>query len=213
MLQRIKEYFKREPKFKNYPELRTVFAFSSGGVDYFEFEDSNNLTQGRGYAALNYYKELSMSCTREFLLAHVEAVDKIVRDNKKIDIIEIARLNLQLKERLEMAIDSITPYKLASVIYFDKTEDPYSFDYGYALKKIEKWKKEGVSSFFLQMPLRNLIPSTLLLEENLENYMKVAREIDLTHYKNILDVTSQVLSESQKSSDWLNRLRSEKNII
>jgi hypothetical protein len=213
MINWIKRIFKKEPKFKGYPELRTVYAFTSGGVDYFEFEDPNSLTQGRGFAALNYYKELSMSCTREFLLAHVEVIDKIVRDPKKIDIIEIAKLNLQLKERLEMAVDSLTPYKVASVIFFDATEDPYSFDYNYALKKIEKWKKEDVASFFLQQPLKSLIPSTLLSEENLKNYMKVAQEVDKTHFTNILDATSQLLSENQNNKEWLNALRSEKNTI
>jgi hypothetical protein len=213
MINWTKSVFHKEPKFKNFPELRTKYAFTSGGVDYFEFEDPNNLTQGRGFGALNYYKELSMSCTREFLQAHVEAIDKIVRDSKKIDIIEIAKLNLQLKERLDMVIDSLTPYKVASVIFFDATEDPYSFDYGYAMKKIEKWKKEDVASFFLQTPLKSLIPSTLLSEENLENYMKVAREVDQTHFKTILDVTSQVLSENQKNSEWLKKLKLEKSII
>lgn len=208
-----KYLFNIEPKFRGFPELRTKYAFTSGGVDYFEFEDPNALTQGRGFAALNFYKELSMSCTREFLIAHTEAIDKIVRNPKNIDVIEIAKLNLQLKERHEMVLDSLTPYKVASVIFFDETEDPYSFDYNYALKKIEKWKKENVSSFFLQVPLKSLIPSSLLSEENLENYMKVAREVDKTHFKDILGVTSQLLSENQKSSEWLKKLKLEKSII
>ncbi len=169
MINRIKNLFTRKPKFSGYPELRTKFAFSSGGVDYFEFEDPNSLTQGRGFAALNYYKELSMSCTREFLQAHTEAIDTIIRNPKSIDIIQIAKLNLQLKERLEMVIDSLTPYKVAAVIFFDKTEDPYAFDYSYAMQKIEKWKKEDVASFFLQAPLKSLIPSSLLSEETIQN--------------------------------------------
>jgi hypothetical protein len=213
MINWIKSIFNRKPEFKGYPELRTKWAFTSGGVDYFEFEDPNSLTSGRGFAALNYYKELSMGCTREFLLAHTEAVDKILRDAKKIDIIEVAKLNLQLKERLEMVIDSLTPYKVAAVIFFDKTEDPYSFDYDYAMKKIERWKKEEVASFFLQTPLKSLIPSSLLLEENFQNYMKVAKEVDKVHYKDILDVTSQLLSEKEKSSEWLKKLKLEKSII
>jgi hypothetical protein len=213
MINWIKSKLKREPRFKNYPELRAVFAFSSGGVDYFELEDSNDLNQGRGFAALNYYKELSMSCTRPFLVAHTTAIDKIVRNPKTIDIIEVAKLNLQLKERTELIIDSLTPYKVASVIFFDKTENPYSFDYAYALKKIEKWKKESVSSFFLQQPLKSLIPSSLWSEENLESYMKIAREIDLEHYQTILSAASRVLSEKEMNSDWWKELKLEKSLI
>lgn len=208
-----RKIFKAKPKFKAYPELRIVPAFISGGIQYYEFEDSNNLTQGRGFAALNFYKELTMACTREFLIAHTEAIDKMIRNPKTIDIIEIGKLNLQLKERVEMIIDSLTPYKVASVIYFDETEDPYSFDYNYALKKIERWKKEDVKSFFLQTPIKNLIPSTLLSEENLESYMKVAQEIDRNHFQDILNVTSQHLLENQNNSEWLKKLKLEKNII
>jgi hypothetical protein len=215
MISRIKNLFTRKPKFKGFPELRTQYAFTSGGVDYFEFEDPNSLTQGRGFAALNYYKELSMSCTRDFLIAHVEKMDGYLRPKAggKLEIPEMAKLNLQLKERLEMVIDSLTPYKVASVIFFDETEDPYSFDYNYALKKIEKWKKEDVASFFLQAPLKSLIPSTLLSEESIQNYMKVAREVDVIHFKTILDDTSQALLENPKNNELLKRLRSEKNII
>ena len=171
---------KKRNWFKDYPETRIVHAFTSGGVDYYEFEDPNNLTSGRGFAALNYYKELSMGCTREFLLGYVEAMDGYLRPkaNGTLQIPEMAKLTLQLKERLELAVDSLTPYKVASVIYFDETEDPYGFDYGYAMKKIEKWKKEDVGSFFLQTPLKNLIPSTLLSEETLESYMKVAEQFE-----------------------------------
>lgn len=212
IIKRIAKYFKKDWQ-KQYPELRIVHAFTSGGVDYYEFEDPNALTQGRGFAALDYYKELSMSCTREYLLAHVDLTDKIIRDPKKIDIVEIARLNLQLKERLEMAIDSLTPYKVAAVIYFDATEDPYSFDYNYALKKIERWKKENVSSFFLQTPLKNLIPSTLLSGTNLESYMKVSREVDVNHFTSILNDSHRLLSENQANKEWLKRLKSEKSII
>lgn len=213
MISNIKKLFHREPKFKNFPEIRTKYAFTAGGIDYFELEDPNNLNQGRGFAALNYYKELSMSCTRSFLVAHSTTVDAIIRNPKKIDIIEIAKLNLQLKERTEMIIDSLTPYKVASVIFFDETESPYDFDYNYAMTKIERWKKEPVESFFLQTPLESLIPSTLLSEENLKSYMKVAREIDKEHYQTILDATSQVLSESQMNSEWLRELKLEKNLI
>jgi hypothetical protein len=222
MINRIKSIFKKKPKrdwFKEYPEVRIIPAFTLSAKDgypettYFEFEDPMNLTSGRGFAASSYYRELSMGCTREFLLAHTKGIDTILRDSKKIDIIEVAKLNLQLQERLTMVIDSLTPYKVASVIYFDETEDPYSYDYGYGMKKIERWKKENVSSFFLQTPVKNLIPSQLWSEESLESYMKVATELDRSQYQNILDVISHLKLEKENSIDWLRVLKLEKNLI
>jgi hypothetical protein len=214
MINWVKSKLKKKSKFSNYPDLRIKYAFTSGGIDNYEFEDPNMLTSGRGFAALNYYKEVTMGCTREYLIAHAELVESILTNPKSINIFEIRKLNAQLKERLTLAIDSLTPYKLLAVMTFDETEDPYSFDYAYALKKIERWKKDEDATFFLRIPqLKNLIPSSLLSEENIQNYMRVAQEVDKMDYQSILESTSQLLSESQKSSDWLKVLKSEKNII
>jgi hypothetical protein len=221
----LKNIFNKKPKkrdwFKEYPEVRIVPAFTLSAKNgypettYYEFEDPMNLTSGRGFAAANYYKELSMSCTREYLLAYVEAMDNYLRPKagQKIEIPEMAKLNLQLKERLEMVVDSLTPYKVASVIYFDETEDPYSYDYNYGMQKIERWRKESVGAFFLQTPVQNLIPSELWSEETLQNYMKVAKELDKMQYQNISDAISHLLSEKENSTDWLKRLKLEKNIV
>lgn len=217
-LSKIFKKKKQKDWFKSHPEVRIVPAFTLAATEeypettYYEFEDSNNLTCGRAFAASNFYKELSMSVTHDFLVAHTTAIDKLLRNNKSIDIYEIAKLNAQLKERHELIIDSLTPYKLGAVIYFDETEDPYSFDYNYAFKKIERWKKLG-TSFFLDTPAGNVIPSSLLSEETLANYLKIASLIDSEHYKNILDVLLRVLSEKEKNSDWLKRLKLEKNTI
>lgn len=217
----FKNPFKRSKKkdwFKNHPEVRIVPAFTLAATNeypetiYYEFEDTNNLSVGRAFAAQNFYKELSMGVTRDFLIAHTTAVDKLLRNTKSIDVFEVAKLNAQLKERHELIIDSLTPFKVGAVIYFDDTEDPFSFDYNYAFKKIERWKKLK-SGFFLETPARNLIPSMDWSEETLDSYLMIASQIDRKHYENILDVLSQVLSEKEKNSDWLNRLKLEKNTI
>jgi hypothetical protein len=197
------------PKFDLKYEHRVVPAFSCGGVQYWMFEDSNNILSGRGFAAVNFYKELSMSCTREFLIGHTEAVRLILRNNKEIDLPGLDKLNTQLKERLEMIIDDLTPYKVASVIYFDETESPYSFDYDYAFKKIALWKKEKVEDFFLQTPVKNLIPSTLWSVESLENYLKVEKEIDKEHLESIFTI----LSDTVIHKEWYKTLKLEKNTI
>lgn len=218
---RLRNIFKRTRKkdwFKTHPEVRIVPAFTLSAnseypeATYYEFEDPNNLSVGRAFAAQNFYKELSMSVTADFLKAHTTAVDKILRDKKNIDIFEIQKLNAQLKERSELIIDSLTPYKVASVIYFDETEDPFTFDYHYAFKKIERWKtlKAG---FFLETPARSLIPSMDWSEETFQSCLTVAAEIDKSHYESILEILSRILSGQEMNSDWLNRLKSEKNII
>jgi hypothetical protein len=211
---RIKSLLTGRPHFPGLKsEHRIKLAFTFGGVDYFEMENPDDLLTGRALAAVNFYTELSMKCTREFLIAHTKAVHGIVRNPKVIDIPQLDKLNTQLMERLEMILDTETPYKVASVIYFDESEDPYSFDYQYAFKKIEKWKKGGLESFFLTTPASKLIPPSLLSEEVLKTFMKVTQEIDREHYQTILESISGVLSDKEKKSDWLKTLNLEKSTI
>jgi hypothetical protein len=207
-------FFKRKTFIEKFPEIRIKLAFTeSNGMKNYCMEDSDNLLAGRAFHALNFYNELSMKCTKEFLIGHTESVDKLLTDPKRIDLPKIGLLNNQLKERLELIIDSLTPYKVASVVYFDETENPYSFDYKYAFEKIERWKKEKVSDFFLTTPLKDLIPSLLWSEENLESYMKIQKEVDQEHLKTILEVLSGGLSESQKNSEWYKTLKLQKSLI
>lgn len=209
LIDRIRTILTKEPKFDLLPEHRIVPAFISGGVQYYKFEDSNNILSGRGFAAVNFYKELSMSCTRSFLQAHCEAVRLILRNTKEIDLPGLDKLNTQLSERLEMIVDEVTVYKVASVVYFDASENPYSFDYDYAFKKIAKWKKEKVNDFFLLTPVRDLIPSTLWSEENLTNYLQTGEKITTEHLESIFTT----LSDTAIHKEWYKMLKSEKSII
>ncbi len=120
---------------------------------------------------------------------------------------------MQLKERLELITDTVTPYKMASVIYFDSSENPCSFDYKYAFKKIEKWKKENVGVFFSSMPINKWMPTSLLSPEILETYMRVTKEIDQEHYKTIMDSISTISSEIKINKETLSTLNLEKSII
>ena len=80
------------------------------------------------------YNELSMRCSHEYLLAHTTAVDNILNDKKNIKITELARLNMFLKERLELIVEGEIIMKLASVVFFDENEKPYEYNYKYNLE-------------------------------------------------------------------------------
>lgn len=220
MLSKIKGIFKRKKEWhKTHPEVRIVPAFtlppdefSDKPTTYYEFEDPNNLTLGRGQAAAVVLQEMSMCVTSAFLKAHTTAVKELLKNPKSIDVYKIYELNAQLEERNSLVIDSVGHLRAASVIYFDETEDPYGFDYAYAYKKIERWKKSH-QGFFLQTPLKKLIPSLDWSEETLQNYLTISREVDKAHYQTVLDTLSQILSETEKNKEWWKRLKLEKSII
>lgn len=183
--------FKR--KLKSYlveNQYKVVEAFKLDGVTYYMFEDQFKVPAGRGLCALTIYEEFNMRTTREYLEAHVRATELLINSNP-IKLTTIAQINQNLKERLQLALFPDHIYKLASVIFFDQTESPYNYDYAYNAKKIEKWKAAGGTlDFFLKTPLKDLIPSIKLPEQNVDHYFQTAEAVDQLHRKNLQDVLS-----------------------
>lgn len=168
-----------------------VFAFNSGGKDYFQFQDIMNLCHARAFRAMEVYEEVQMRCTREMLKLHTEAVNEILT-SEKIDIFKIKELNERLKERLDFVISGDTIWKLAAVVYFDETENPYDYDYKYGIKKIQEWKKEqDVSAFFFNSPIQTLIPSLTLSESDLRTYIQVGEKVTQEQLNQIYQFTSK----------------------
>jgi hypothetical protein len=209
----IKSFIKTDKKQEEKPVFQVkhnhkiVPAFISGGVQYFQFEDVFNAHSGRGFAIHDFYNELEMRCTRDFLVAHTTAVKNALSDPKKIDIYKINKLNVQLMERLEMVIDIEIFYKLCSVIFFDANEEPYGYDFKYNLQKIAKWKTEGLNTFFLQQPVSKLIPLTSFSDQDLEVQMKMGKAMTKEHLESIF----MMLSESDMSKEFYKRLQSQVN--
>ena len=174
-------------------KYREVEAFRLGGKPYFMFDSQFEVPTGRQMAALAVYEEMNMRCTREYLELHTRAMDKIL-DLKKLSIKEctyIAQLNSNLKERLELMPLPDFIYKLASVVFFDDSESRFNYDFEYAEKKIKIWKEAGGTlDFFLKTPLKNLIPSLTMPEENSQIYFQVAKAIDKIHHKVLTDILS-----------------------
>lgn len=174
-------------------QYKVTEAFKApDGTIYYQFEDQMKLPAGRGLCALTIYEEFNMRATREYLELHCRAVEKILSDPKKINIQAIAIINKNLQERLNMAMFPDHIYKLASVVFFDKSESPYNYDYAYNQKKIEKWKASGgMLDFFLKTPLADLIPSLKLPKESADHYFQVADQVDSLHQQDLQEVLSE----------------------
>lgn len=163
-------------------KYKVIPAFSIGGEDYFMFESTNEVPAGRFMAAMGIYAEMEMNCDKEYLKMHVAAMEKILSDPKKISIQYILQLNIHLKERVELMPMPSFMYKLASVIFFDKSESLYAYDYDYNKKKIEKWKAAGGTlDFFSKTPLKELLPHLMKLGKDSQTYLTALNLIDETH--------------------------------
>jgi hypothetical protein len=185
--------FKRKPKsYVLDQKYKVVEAFKLNGVTYYQFDDTFQVPAGRAFTALTFYQELEMRCDANYLDKHTRAMEILFSDPKKININAMVLLNQNLKERRRLAPFPDHIYKLASVIYMDETESPYSYDFKYNQQKIEIFKSLG-KDFFLKIPIGDLMPSLTLPERNLEMYFQVSEEIDKMHHSDL----SEVLSSQQ----------------
>lgn len=173
---------RKDPK-KVFPASHHIIkpAFTIAGTDYYQFDDIFNLPYERGLMALAIYEETRMNCNREYLEKHVEVMDELLH-SRNIDIFKINQLNEQLKERLNIAFNTSLLYKLASVVFFDKNENPSLYEPEYCDKKIEFWKEHrGMTDFFLQKPLLELIPFLQSVDFDLETYSQMIDNLDQIH--------------------------------
>lgn len=188
-LDRAKRIFRNKLKpFLVDEKYKVIPAFSLGGVDYWMFDSEMEVPTGRFFAAMGIYSEMEMNCSKDYLTSHVKAMEKILSNPKSIRLDYIMQINMNLKERLELMPFPEFIYKLASVIFFDKTESLYSYDYDYNAKKIEIWKAAGGTlDFFSKTPLKELVPQLSMPERDTQTYLTVSKAIDEIHRKLILD--------------------------
>jgi hypothetical protein len=167
-------------------------AFELGGIRYFQFANQEDVSTGRQFAALAIYNEMDMRVDREYLELHCKAFDKVVNNGKNINVSYLVQMNNNLRDRLELMVTPGFIYKLASVVFFDESESPYNYDYRYNEKKIEKWKSDPATlDFFLQTPLKNLVPF-LTAQEGVSNiFSAVAEQVGEIHHKLLTDILSE----------------------
>lgn len=178
---------------KVFPDEKYVidFAFEIGGIEYYQFNDIYNLPYERGLMSLAVYEETRMKCSREYLEKHVEALRTLLHE-KKIDVFKINALNEQMSQRLNLALDTDLLYKLASIVYFDKNENPSLYEPEYCNKKIEHWRKHiGVHDFFLQKPLQELIPFLKNVDFDLNTYSQGMEQLNGIHLESLQLCTSK----------------------
>lgn len=198
---------KTEPKYKLLDGHRLKEAFKLDGITYHEFADSNMAPCGRMFAGMDFYNEFQMRCTREYLIAHTQAVEEQLNGKSgTIDFMKVAQLHLQLKERLEWIFEPDTAYKYASVIFFDDNEDPYSYDFAYGKEKIARWKKQTPATFFLSMPVKRLFPLLDVSKNDLEDYLKTQKKVNQEHLESIFTI----LSKNNSTKEWYQELLSQK---
>lgn len=174
--------------------FRIIPAFTWHGITYYMHEDPLNTATGRGLTALVFMEELLMRCSVNFLKNHVEAIEKILSDPKKINIGNLARLNQNLKERVNfLTAVPAHVFKLASIVFFTKEESAFRYDEAYNRVKIKEWEKDkSMYAFFLQQTqLKDSIPFLKLPAEDSQTYLTIQQKINTMHLKELAAILSK----------------------
>jgi hypothetical protein len=155
ILDRIKSFL--EPKYKREANTVIEFAFSIGGIDYFQCGagEFTNMPFNRAEKAMVFYEELKANIDYNYLLWITNEIEALLDKGK---LTKVASLVSLLKERLNLAPEPDLVLKLASVMYFDNNESIYDYDFAYNKKKIANWKTNKLDAFFLKMPIEKLLP-------------------------------------------------------
>jgi len=177
---------------------RIVEAFTlKDGTTFYKFDDFNNIPCDRGFHALSFYNEMDMRCDRALLLAALSIMRNELNSDKP-DKIKMGNVISSLEERVNYILEPECLYNLASVVYFDATENPYRFDYKYSKEKVQKFKSEEMDAFFLRQPIRDLMPSINLSGGDLNLFLTIMEKINQQQLKNLF----MNLSSEDKSKEW-----------
>lgn len=193
-LRRLRAFITGKPFFNVDVEHPIIEAFVSGGIQYYRFEDIFSAPFNRSFEAQTFYTELQMRVDKDYLKLYVETMQGILanKNNEGINISDIAVITNQLSERMNFIVDSDLLLKLASVMYFDASENPYKYDFAYGSKKMAKWKRdEDISDFFLRTPIKDFLPFIESLQNDLASYLRVTEKIKSEHQKTISKLSSK----------------------
>lgn len=173
-------------------KYKIILAFEHGGHKYYQFENAFDMSTGRGINALTFLEEFNMRVTREYLEKHIKAIELLLI-GPKIQIAEIGIIHRNLKERLDLASFPDHIYKLASVLFFDESESPFSYDMNYNRKKMAAWRADpGMLPFLVQVPLKDMMQFSNMPGENLKTFFNVADAVNEMHIEKISGILYKI---------------------
>lgn len=185
------------------------YAFTSGGINYFRFSADVNIPFQRAIAARDIITEELWQITPAVLQAWNESLIQLVISQKtptEKKLYEIGILANRLKEQLSMSFSFTRTFKLASVLYFDETENPLDYQYPYNAEKMKHWMQHNdIPGFFLKLPDNEFMPSLQELNKNSQTFL----EAESRRMMNTITHITSLMSTGSLGEDLLKSMHSE----
>lgn len=186
LLQRIKRLFKRklvkEGLFNvHHPDMqgKVEFAFECGGVNYYRAVKEYILPAGRYQFVDEKFSEAQIRMDLPTLKGFISQLKKSLDGSNRegINLGKAWQIIYNMESRSNLAFEPETIRQLATVVYFDETEDLTKYDRDYAKKKLAFWDAHDSYAFFLTRPMTELLHLTDISEESLRKYTAQAKMI------------------------------------
>lgn len=186
------DFLKRKQKINN--ELHNIYhpvfadqiepAFKSKqGTQYYRFKEELPMPYGRYQMVQTYYLEYDLRLSHKLFKQYIAAIKGFLDGSSgQVNIGKAFETISKMEARAELAFAPDQAYNLASIVYFDDTENLYKYDLAHNKIKIAHWKEDGDLGFFFTKPLDGLLGLKDFSEQDLADYIKVADQIltDLT---------------------------------
>jgi hypothetical protein len=180
----------KEPPFNiHHPDVAAniEFAFEAGPAfkkrKYYRTVNDFKLPTGRykWLDAFLYEAELRMNLPT--MNKYLDEIEKALDGTKgEIKLSKAFQVIWAMRSRTKLAFEPATIKRLASVVYFDETEDLSDYNQDYCEEKVKFWEKHGCYDFFLTRPIEELLNLKGTSVESLKTYMRQAEQVirDLT---------------------------------
>lgn len=160
------------PEFNlHHPDIapHVEFAFDCDGVAYYRFAAGEfKMPVGRHKFVEAYLSQSELRMDLKTLIGYLDQIDKYLNNGQ---LAKVAIASYAIRSRCNMGFEPETIERLASVVYFDESEDLSDYNPDYGTKKIEIWKKKDFLGFFMTKPIEELCSLKDISEESLRSYI------------------------------------------
>lgn len=160
------------------------FAFECGGKKFYRAVKEFVLPAGRYKFIDAFLYEVELRMNLRTLKAYLTDIKKQLDGTQgQINIGKAFQIIYAMETRTELGFEPQTVKRLASVVYFDSSEDLREYNAEYCQKKIKFWEDNNCYDFFLTKPISELCNLKGISEESLQTYISSAEQIvkDLTY--------------------------------
>jgi len=181
------DFLKRKPKINN--EFHNIYhpvfsdqiepAFKSkGGIQYYRFAKEITMPYGRYQMVQTYFLEYELRLDHKLFKQYIAAIKGFLDGSAgQVNIGKAFETISKMEARAELAFTPDQAYNLASIIYFDETENLYKYDLAHNRTKIARWKEDNDIDFFYMKPLDDLLGLKNFSQQDLADYIRTADQI------------------------------------